>query len=106
MKNVDEIIEELDDYVVHFLSLDIENQPVQVRVIMTDFIDRLRKARLADKGLEDKAELLGKDAYERFASAFDCDTHKGIPVSWKGVPERNKKLMIAVCKEILRGGLL
>jgi hypothetical protein len=41
------------------------------------------------------------EAYERLAPQLDYETRKESAVPWDDVPENNKKLMIAVCTEIL-----
>lgn len=50
------------------------------------------------------AEILAQmfhEAYERLAPEHGYDTRKDSAVAWEAVPEANKKLMIAVCGEIL-----
>jgi len=50
------------------------------------------------------AEVLARmfhETYERLAPSFGYETRKDSAVPWEDVPERNKKLMIAVCAEIL-----
>jgi hypothetical protein len=52
-----------------------------------------------------KAESLAQkfhETYERLAPQFSYQTRKASAVPWENVPENNKKLMIAVAKEILR----
>lgn len=49
------------------------------------------------------AEQLAKcfhEAYERLAPSFEYETRKASAVPWADVPEKNKRLMIAVCGEI------
>lgn len=41
------------------------------------------------------------DTYERLAPAFGYRTRKASAVLWENVPEPNKRLMIAVAREIL-----
>ena len=41
------------------------------------------------------------ETYERLAPLFGYETRKDSAVPWANVPEKNKKLMIAVCREIL-----
>lgn len=41
------------------------------------------------------------ETYERLAPDFGYKTREASAVPWKDVPEQNKKLMIAVCTEIL-----
>lgn len=41
------------------------------------------------------------DTYERLAPAFGYDTRPETRVPWDKVPERNKRLMIAVTAEVL-----
>jgi hypothetical protein len=50
------------------------------------------------------AETLARrfhEAYERLAPTFDYVTREATAVPWDDVPEQNKRLMIAVCAEIL-----
>lgn len=42
------------------------------------------------------------ETYERLAPSFNYKTRKSSAKPWKSVPDNNKKLMIAVCREILR----
>jgi Restriction alleviation protein Lar len=51
-----------------------------------------------------KAEQLAQqfhEAYERLAPSFGYETRKASAKPWAEVPENNRKLMIAVCAEIL-----
>jgi hypothetical protein len=41
------------------------------------------------------------ETYERLAPEFGYKTRKASAVPWEKVPEKNKKLMVAVCAEIL-----
>lgn len=41
------------------------------------------------------------EIYERLAPEYNYKTRKDSAVDWENVPENNKRLMIAVCKEIL-----
>jgi len=41
------------------------------------------------------------EAYERLAPSFGYETRRESAVPWEEVPENNKQLMIAVCKELL-----
>lgn len=41
------------------------------------------------------------EAYERLAPQFGYETRPESAVPWEKVPERNKRLMIAVCAELL-----
>jgi len=41
------------------------------------------------------------EAYERLAPSFAYETRKASAVPWEKVPEKNRKLMTAVCDEIL-----
>jgi len=45
------------------------------------------------------------ETYERLAPSFGYETCPDSAVPWEDVPERNKKLMIAVCAKILDEGL-
>jgi hypothetical protein len=50
------------------------------------------------------AEMLARrfhEAYERLAPQFNYVTRQATAVPWEEVPEENKRLMIAVCEEIL-----
>lgn len=40
------------------------------------------------------------ETYERLAPKFGYETRESSAVPWEVVPEKNKKLMIAVCAEI------
>lgn len=40
-------------------------------------------------------------AYERLAVAHDYETRKESAVPWKDVPEKNRNLMIEVCKNVM-----
>ena len=53
------------------------------------------------------AEQLAKDfheTYERLAPKFGYETRKDSAKPWNEVPENNRKLMTAVCAEILSRG--
>jgi hypothetical protein len=41
------------------------------------------------------------EAYERLAPVFNYQTRRETAVPWDEVPEQNKRLMIAVCAELL-----
>lgn len=41
------------------------------------------------------------ETYERLAPSFGYETRKASAVAWNEVPENNRKLMIAVCAELL-----
>lgn len=41
------------------------------------------------------------EAYERLAPSFGYETRKESSVPWEQVPEQNRKLMMAVCNEIM-----
>jgi hypothetical protein len=50
------------------------------------------------------AEALAKrfhELYEALAPSFAYETRKESAVQWEDVPEKNRKLMIAVCGHIL-----
>jgi len=53
--------------------------------------------RLSAESLAKKFHTL----YEKYASEYDYETRKESAVQWANVPEKNKRLMIRVCKEIL-----
>lgn len=42
------------------------------------------------------------EAYERLAPNFSYKTREASAVPWEDVPENNKKLMIAVCAEVIK----
>ena len=42
------------------------------------------------------------ETYERLAPAYAYKTREASAVPWQDVPENNKRLMIAVCREILK----
>jgi hypothetical protein len=44
------------------------------------------------------------ESYERLAPQFDYKTRIDSAVPWRNVPRQNKKLMIAVCDELLKSG--
>jgi len=51
-----------------------------------------------------EAESLAKafhETYERLAPSYGYETRKESAKPWSEVPEKNKRLMIAVCSEIL-----
>jgi len=43
------------------------------------------------------------EAYERLAPSFDYRTRPETAVAWEQLPEQNRRLMVAVCEEVLRG---
>lgn len=45
------------------------------------------------------------EAYERLAPSYGYETRKESAVPWEQVPERNRKLMTAVCAEVARDTL-
>ena len=42
------------------------------------------------------------EAYERLAPNFQYETRKASRVKWADIPENNRKLMTAVCEELLK----
>jgi len=51
------------------------------------------------------AEILAElfhEIYERLAPQYSYETRKASAVPWKNVPLNNKRLMIAVCEEIIK----
>ena len=57
---------------------------------------------------EEVAETLAQlfhETYERLAPSFGYKTREASAVPWEQVPEGNRQLIIAVCKEILDGNL-
>ena len=53
-----------------------------------------------DMTAEELARLF-HETYEELAPDFDYETRKASRKPWKDVPDRNKKLMIAVAEKIL-----
>lgn len=49
---------------------------------------------------EDLARLF-HETYERLAPGFGYETREASRTTWELVPEQNKRLMIAVCAELL-----
>ncbi len=49
---------------------------------------------------EELAQLF-HETYERLAPQYGYETRKASAVPWDQVPEENKRLMVAVCDEIL-----
>jgi hypothetical protein len=45
------------------------------------------------------------ETYERLAPSYGYSTRKASSVPWDDVPENNKRLMVAVCAELLGGDL-
>ncbi len=41
------------------------------------------------------------ETYERLAPRYGYETREASRTSWTNVPEKNKRLMIAVCAELL-----
>jgi hypothetical protein len=46
------------------------------------------------------------ETYERLAPRFGYETRRESAVPWAEVPEQNRKLMTAVCAELLAGGAM
>jgi hypothetical protein len=42
------------------------------------------------------------ETYERLAPQYEYDTRRESAVAWEDVPERNRRLMVAVAAEVLR----
>jgi hypothetical protein len=42
------------------------------------------------------------ETYERLAPQYDYETRRDTAVAWEDVPERNRRLMVAVAGEVLR----
>lgn len=55
---------------------------------------------MTDKEAEDWARTF-HETYEFLAPSFGYETRKESAVEWKDVPEKNRKLMTAVCKLII-----
>ena len=54
--------------------------------------------------MDERAEKLAQqfhETYERLAPAFGYKTREASAKPWSEVPDQNKKLMVAVCAEIL-----
>jgi hypothetical protein len=49
----------------------------------------------------EKLAQIFHETYERLAPEFSYQTRKASAVPWEDVPENNKRLMVAVCAEIL-----
>ena len=60
----------------------------------------LRKLGVNNMDAEMLAQLF-HETYERLAPEFGYETRKESAKPWAEVPEQNRKLMIAVCEEIL-----
>lgn len=59
-------------------------------------------------GEETPAEQLARrfhEAYERLAPEHSYSTREASRTEWARVPERNRRLMVAVAQELLDGGL-
>ena len=54
-----------------------------------------------DRSAEQLAKMF-HETYERLAPTFGYKTREGSAVKWADVPVKNKQLMIATCKELLR----
>lgn len=57
--------------------------------------------------MSSSAEKLAKEfheTYERLAPEFGYETRKETRVKWEDLPENNKRLMVAVCGELLHKG--
>ena len=64
--------------------------------------DRIEaKARAEQSRAEELAQRF-HEAYERLAPSFGYETRKESAKPWTDVPEQNKRLMIAVCAEIMQ----
>lgn len=46
------------------------------------------------------------EVYEQLAPLFSYETRKESAVPWADVPERNKLLMVAAVKQLLREGMI
>ncbi|MGW4639574.1 hypothetical protein ACWEN6_13650 [Sphaerisporangium sp. NPDC004334] len=56
-----------------------------------------------------EAELVARafhESYERLAPSFGYATREASAVPWEDVPERNKRLMVAVAAELLDQGAI
>ena len=52
----------------------------------------------------DRAEVVAREfheAYERLAPQYGYDTRTDTKVAWEDVPNENKALMIATCRDLL-----
>lgn len=72
-------------------------------MVIDDKAKRIEELPPANKidGCEEMAQFF-HETYERLAPDFDYKTRDSSAVEWENVPENNKKLMIAVCSEVLR----
>lgn len=55
------------------------------------------------------AEAVAKlfhEIYERLAPQFGYETRKASAKPWDQVPENNRKLMVAVCAELIKFGVI
>lgn len=46
------------------------------------------------------------EAYEKLAPAYSYRTRKASAVPWEDVPEKNKRLMVAVCRSLIRAKVI
>lgn len=46
------------------------------------------------------------EAYERLAPDYDYDTREESAVPWEGVPEANKRLMVATVRDLRERGVI
>lgn len=73
----------------------------------TYYCDELVCGRVFDDraaGRESEAEALARrfhEAYERLAPSFGYTTRPGSRKPWNRVPERNRRLMVAVAQELI-----
>lgn len=58
-----------------------------------------------DNPPEEKLAQLFHETYERLAPEFKYETRGASAVPWRDVPDSNRALMVATCREILRKGL-
>lgn len=56
--------------------------------------------------VEEKVARSFHEAYERLAPDHQYETRPDTAVAWEDVPDNNKRLMVAVAKELLKRGVI
>lgn len=62
-------------------------------------------SKLCDAATPESAAKAFHDSYERLAPSFGYETRKESAVPWSMVPENNRRLMVAVCEDVLSEGV-
>ena len=78
---------------------------IYVPIAFNALTDLLAARKALRRYQEVSAEDLAKsfhDTYERLAPSFSYETRKESAVPWDEVPEKNRRLMVAVCSEFVR----